>query len=53
MMLFMMKGHSHGGGHEHHNSSKELNTKMTKLEVENERLQREIDSLSAMIKKES
>lgn len=53
MMIFMMKGHSHRGGHDHHNSSKELHIKLTKLEKENERLQKEINSISSMIKKES
>lgn len=49
----MMKGHSHGGGHQHHNSSKELDVKISILEQENERLQQEINSLSSMTKKGS
>lgn len=51
MMIFMMKGHSHGGGHKHHNSSNELDYKISVLEDENKRLQKEISTLSSMIKK--
>ncbi|MGG0717135.1 DUF2933 domain-containing protein [Robertmurraya massiliosenegalensis] len=50
MMIFMMKGHSHGG-HKRHNTSKEIDSKMSLLEKENERLQEEINNLSSMIKK--
>lgn len=43
------------GGHKHHHShsSKDLDTKMSKLELENEKLRKEIDDLSSMVKKES
>ena len=55
MMLFCMKGMF--GGHKHHNhdsqSSKAMEGKITHLELENEKLKKEIDALSAMIKKES
>lgn len=52
MMIFCMKGM---GGHKHHHShsSKDLDTKMSKLELENEKLRKEIDDLSSMVKKES
>ncbi|MFT8321118.1 MAG: DUF2933 domain-containing protein [Bacillus sp. (in: firmicutes)] len=56
MMLFMMKGM---GGHGHHKNdhdtsdSKVLDTKLSKLELENEKLKKEIDALSTMVKKES
>ncbi|MGN8844421.1 DUF2933 domain-containing protein [Niallia sp. Sow4_A1] len=58
MMIFCMKGHgSHGGhgkGHNHDaHCSNDLESKMSKLELENEKLRKEIDSLSAMVKKES
>lgn len=53
MMIFMMRGH--GGGHKHHDShaTKDLDLKMSKLELENEKLQKKINDLSAMLKKES
>jgi cell division protein FtsB len=45
------------GGHKHHDhtshSSKILDSKMANLELENEKLRKEIDDLSSMIKKES
>lgn len=58
MMIFCMKGHgSHGGhgkGHKHgEHCSNDLDSKMSKLELENEKLRKEIDSLSSMVKKES
>lgn len=57
MMIFMMKGHGHGGhgSHEHHDAhtSKNLAIKMSNLEIENEKLRKEIDALSTMVKKES
>jgi hypothetical protein len=55
MMLFCMKGlWSHGKGHNHSShSSNDLDSKVSKLELENEKLRREIDMLSDMVKKES
>lgn len=52
MMIICMKGM---GGHKHHtsHSSSNLDSKMTKLEIENETLKKEIDKLSSLIKKES
>lgn len=52
MMIFMMKGHRGGHHHEPH-SAKDLNTKMSNIELENEKLRKEIDALSTMVKKES
>ncbi|MCM3365028.1 DUF2933 domain-containing protein [Niallia sp. Sow4_A1] len=56
MMIFMMKGMG-GHGHKQHghdsHSSEVLDKKMSNLELENEKLRKEIDSLSAMVKKES
>jgi cell division protein FtsB len=53
MMIFMMKGH--GGGHQHHDSqpSKDLGAKMSNLELENEKLRKEINDLSSMMNKGS
>lgn len=56
MMIFMMKGMGgHGGGHKHQDSqtSMDLDSKMNKLELENEKLKKEIDDLSSMVKKGS
>lgn len=56
MMIFMMKGHgSHGVRHQHHDShvSKDLDIKMSNLEIENQKLRKEINDLSSMVKKES
>ncbi len=52
MMIICMKGM---GGHKHHtsHSSNNLQIKMSKLEIENEKLKKEIDNLSSLIKKES
>lgn len=52
MMIFMMKAHR-GGHHHHEHSAKDLNTKMSNIELENEKLRKEIDALSTMVKKES
>lgn len=52
MMIFMMKGHG-GHGHHHSHSSHKLDIKMANLEQENEKLRKEIHSLSSMVKKES
>lgn len=53
MMIFCMKGMM--GGHNHHDShsSHNLNNKMKNLESENEKLRKEIDALSLLVKKES
>lgn len=53
MMIFCMKGHM--GGHKHHDShsSNDLSKKMMNLETENEKLRKEIDALSTLVKKES
>lgn len=56
MMIFMMKGHGgHGNSHQNHDShqSKEMDTKLSKLELENEKLRKEIDALSTLVRKES
>ncbi|MGE6721256.1 DUF2933 domain-containing protein [Peribacillus frigoritolerans] len=53
MMIFMMKGHKGGGHHHEPRSAKDLNTKMSNIELENEKLRKEIDALSTMVKKES
>lgn len=47
-----MKGMS---GHKHHqsHSSNDMDVKVTKLELENEKLHKEIDALSSLVKKES
>jgi hypothetical protein len=52
MMIFCMKGM---GGHKHHHNhnSGDLGAKLSKLEIENEKLRKEIDGLSSMVKKES
>ncbi|MGN7300410.1 DUF2933 domain-containing protein [Ferdinandcohnia sp. SAFN-114] len=52
MMIICMKGM---GGHKHHSShsSSNLDKKMSKLEIENETLKKEIDKLSSLIKKGS
>ncbi|MGG7620776.1 DUF2933 domain-containing protein [Bacillus coreaensis] len=61
MMLFMMKGHfwghknSHGGhSHQHHDAqiSNNVLTKVKDLELENEKLRKEISELSSLIRKE-
>ncbi len=56
MMIFMMKGMGgHGHKHQDHNShsSNILDKKMSNLELENEKLRKELDALSTMVKKES
>ncbi|WP_394237300.1 DUF2933 domain-containing protein [Niallia oryzisoli] len=55
MMIFCMKGHGHGHKHKDHEShcSEDTNTKMSKLEFENEKLRNEIEALSSMVKKGS
>ena len=42
-------------GHQHHDShvSKDLDIKMSNLEIENQKLRKEINDLSSMVKKES
>lgn len=54
MMLFMMKGHGHGG-HKHGNDQKQasqnIEDKINKLEEENKELYKQIQELS-MVKKE-
>jgi Protein of unknown function (DUF2933) len=52
MMIFCIKGMGHGHKNHSHGTN-DLNMKISKLEGENERLQKEIDFLSAMVKKES
>jgi len=56
MMIFMMIGMG-GHGHKKHDhdshSSKVLDTKMSNLELENEKLRKEIDALASMVKRES
>ncbi len=54
-MIFCMKGHGHGHKHKDHEShcSEDTNTKMSKLEFENEKLRNEIEALSSMVKKGS
>ena len=53
MMILCMKGMM--GGHNHHDShsSHDLNKKMMNLEAENEKLRKELDALSSLVKKES
>lgn len=53
MMIFCMKGMM--GGHKHDDShpSHDLNKKMKYLEVENEKLRKELDNLASLVKKES
>ena len=53
MMIFCMKGMGGHGHKNHSHGTNDLNMKISKLEGENERLQKEIDSLSEMVKKES
>lgn len=56
MMIFMMKGHGgHGRSHQHHNfqSTEDLQTKLSELELENEKLQKEMDALTTMVRKDS
>lgn len=52
MMIFCMKGMA---GHKHHGShtSNKLDTKMSQLEVENQKLRKEIEDLSSLVKKGS
>ncbi|MBP3040739.1 DUF2933 domain-containing protein [Bacillaceae bacterium Marseille-Q3522] len=50
MMIFMMKGH--GGGHKNHHNS-HVDMKVSNLELENEKLRKKINDLSAVVKKES
>jgi hypothetical protein len=50
MMIFCMKGM---GSHEHHHSSNDMEEKMSKLELENEKLRKEVNAFSSMVKKES
>jgi len=54
MMIFMMKGHGgHRHGHQHHgmNPSKNWDSKLMKMEQENEKLRKELNDLSTMVKK--
>ena len=52
MMIFCMKGMSGHKNHDHHShSSNYLNEKMLNLELENEKLRKEVDALSSMLKK--
>jgi hypothetical protein len=53
MMILCMKGHM--SGHKHHESdtSNGFSKKIMNLEVENEKLRKEIDNLSNLVKKES
>ncbi|WP_462412190.1 DUF2933 domain-containing protein [Neobacillus sp. Marseille-QA0830] len=56
MMIVMMRGHGgHGTGPKHHHEGfiNELDSKMAKLELENEKLRNEVHNLSSMLKKES
>jgi hypothetical protein len=49
-----MKGMSGHKNHDHHShSSNYLNEKMLNLELENEKLRKEVNALSSMLKKES
>ncbi|WP_394237297.1 DUF2933 domain-containing protein [Niallia oryzisoli] len=52
MMIFMMFGMK-GHGHKEQNSSKGMDLKMSNLELENKKLRNELDTLSALVKKES
>lgn len=52
MMIFMMFGMG-GHGKKHKHSSSAIDVKMTNLELENEKLRKEIDALSSLVKKES
>ncbi|HWO76939.1 MAG TPA: DUF2933 domain-containing protein [Bacillus sp. (in: firmicutes)] len=51
MMIFCMKGM---GGYKHHHShsSNDMDIKISKLELENEELRKEINSLSAKVQKD-
>jgi len=55
MMIFCMKGHGHGHKHQNHEShcSKEMDTKISNLEIENAKLRQEIEALASMVKKGS
>lgn len=53
MMIFCMKGHSKMHKHNHTNSSKELESKIVELQEENKKLNKELHSLSSIIRKES
>ena len=46
--VFSHKNHDH-----HSHSSNNLNEKVLNLELENEKLRKEVDALSSMLKKES
>jgi hypothetical protein len=52
MMIFCMKGMV-GHKHHHNRNPEDIRVKLSKLEQENERLRKEIDCLSSMVKKES
>lgn len=56
MISMMMMGHGGHGGKQKHNNShspEELNIKMSRLELENQTLKKEIEALSTLIRKES
>ncbi len=52
MMIFMMFG-MRGHGHKDSNASKGMDSKVSNLELENKKLRNELDTLSALVKKES
>ncbi|WP_059172028.1 DUF2933 domain-containing protein [Bacillus sp. FJAT-27445] len=55
MMIFMMKNHgSHGGCHQNKKMDlpKDIDSKIARLEQENDILRREINTLTSMVKKE-
>lgn len=52
MMIFCMKGMV-GHTHHHNHTPEDISEKLSKLEKENEKLRKEIDGLSSMVKKES
>lgn len=54
MMIFCMKGMM--GGHKHHHDSHSMNdidNKMIKLQAENDKLRKDIENLTILVKKES
>lgn len=53
MMIFCMKGMM--GSHKHHGShqTKDLDTKLSHLQMENEKLRKEVSDLSSILKKGS
>jgi hypothetical protein len=53
MMIICMKGHMGGHKHNESHSSKDTSNKIMNLELENEKLRKEISNLSNLVKKQS